>query len=102
MGLAMGLALLFLAGLMVNAWIVRRVFGFGERLLEKIPLVKSIYGALRDFFRYFAVAEERKDLKTVALVSVGNAKPIGSVMRGEVGDLRPACKDRIPWRFICL
>lgn len=84
MGLLAGMAALFAAGLMVNAWIVRRVIELGEAMLERIPLVKSIYGALRDFMDYFSVSQEREDLKNVVMVSVGEARMIGFLTRDKV------------------
>ncbi|HEX9802339.1 MAG TPA: DUF502 domain-containing protein, partial [Gammaproteobacteria bacterium] len=44
MGLIAGLVVLYFLGLTVNAWIVKRLFRVGEGLLERIPLIKSIYG----------------------------------------------------------
>jgi len=82
MGLVAGLALLFLIGLAVNAWIVRHVFG--GALLERIPLVKSVYGALRDFADYFFAARERKDLRKVVVVSFGEARLIGFLTREHI------------------
>ena len=77
MGFAAGLVLLFTIGIVVNAWLVRHLFRFGEELLEKIPLIKSVYGALRDFMDYFSSARQRKDLKNVVKVSFGDAHLIG-------------------------
>lgn len=79
MGLAAGLVLLFFAGLAVNAWIVQRLLRAGERLLEKIPLVKSVYGALRDFMNYLSAADRRRDLKQVVLVTLGEIRVLGFV-----------------------
>ena len=51
MGLVAGIVVLFFIGLAVNAWVVRHLLG--GALLERIPLVKSVYGALSDFAEYF-------------------------------------------------
>ncbi|MGK7346453.1 MAG: DUF502 domain-containing protein [Candidatus Nitrospinota bacterium M3_3B_026] len=83
MGLLAGMAALFAAGLMVNAWIVRRVIETGEAMLERIPLVKSIYGALRDFMDYFSVSQEG-GLENVVMVSIGEARMIGFLTREKV------------------
>ena len=84
MGLVAGVVLLFFIGLAVNAWVVQRLFRLGEYFLEKIPLVKSIYGALRDFMDYFSATKERGELKQVVMVSVAGMHLIGFLTRERV------------------
>jgi uncharacterized membrane protein len=81
MGFAAGLVLLFIIGIIVNAWLVRHLFRLGEKFLERIPLVKSVYGALRDFMDYFSSTRQRKDLHNVVKVSFGDANLIGFLTR---------------------
>lgn len=87
MGLAAGLVLLFFTGLAVNAWIVRRVLGVGEQLLERIPLFKSIYGALRDFMHYFSGVKERTDLKQVVMVTIAEVRMLGFLTAEHIDDI---------------
>ena len=42
MGLITGFLILFVVGLAVNAFIVRRVLGMGEELLLRVPVVKTV------------------------------------------------------------
>src|SRR6186997_3219889 len=51
MGLVTGFVILFLVGLAVNAFVVRRVLGLGEDLLLRVPVVKTVYSAIRDMTR---------------------------------------------------
>ena len=51
MGLVTGFILLFLIGLAVNAFLVRRLLGLGEDLLLRVPVVKTVYSAIRDMTR---------------------------------------------------
>ena len=48
MGLVAGFLVLFIVGLLVNAYVVRRLLGLGESLILRIPVVKTVYAALRD------------------------------------------------------
>jgi len=48
MGVLLGLAATFAIGLLTYATAFRAVVGLLGRLMEKVPLVKSLYGALRD------------------------------------------------------
>lgn len=86
MGLIAGVLLLFFVGLMVNAWIFKLVLGLGEHLLERIPLIKSIFGALRDFMNYFSPSEKQEELKKVVMVTINNIQLIGFIT-GETDDL---------------
>lgn len=87
MGLVVGLVVLFIIGIVVNAWIIRHLFRLGEILLERIPLIKTVYGALRDFMDYFSSARQRKDLKNVVRVSFGDAHLIGFLTREQLDDI---------------
>ncbi|MGD8547494.1 MAG: DUF502 domain-containing protein [Thiohalophilus sp.] len=87
MGLVAGVVLLFFVGLMVNAFIIRQLIWLVEKLLERIPLVKSIYGSLHDFMDYFAAGKSRGGLKQVVLVSMGEAHLIGFMTRDRITDL---------------
>lgn len=77
MGLVVGVLLLLLVGVVVEAWVVRRLLRFGDRLLQRIPLVKSVYNTLRDFMDHFSKASARSDLKQVVVVTVNDAQLIG-------------------------
>ncbi len=79
LGLLTGMVLLFLAGLAVNAYVVRRALRFSDRLFERIPVVKTIYVATRDFMRFFPSSGKGSDLKRVVLVPFGPGKVIGFV-----------------------
>ena len=86
MGLIAGIALLFFVGLMVNAWIFKFILGLGEHLLERIPLIKSIYGALRDFMDYFSKSDKQEELQKVVMVSINDVQLIGFIT-GDIGEL---------------
>jgi len=77
LGLVAGLLLLYVVGLAVNAYIVRRVLRLGDDLLARIPVVKTIYVATRDFMRFLPTSGKGSDLKRVVLVPFGPGKVIG-------------------------
>jgi uncharacterized membrane protein len=79
LGLAVGFVVVLIVGLLVNAYVVRRVIRLGEELLARIPLVKTIFGALKDFTRFLPAAGQRRDLKRVVLYKFGDARIIGFV-----------------------
>ena len=77
MGLVAGFISLFFIGLAVNAWIVQRILQLGEDILTKIPLVKSVYGTLRDFVSHFSTAHRRRELEQVVIVTINKIRMIG-------------------------
>lgn len=67
-GVLLGFALILAIGLLTRAWLVQRVIRFGERLIGKMPLVKTIYGPLRDMMGFLATGSEDKQLGQVVMV----------------------------------
>lgn len=68
-GMGVVIAILFttLIGMLSHWLFFQKIFGLGDRLIKKVPLVKSIYSALRDFASYFNPGEERKLGRVVAV-----------------------------------
>jgi uncharacterized membrane protein len=79
LGLVAGLGVLYLVGLAVNAYVVRRALRLGDQLFAHIPVVKSVYVAIRDFMRFFPSPGQSRDLQRVVLVPFGPGKAIGFV-----------------------
>lgn len=71
MGSMAGLLIVFLVGLLMHAYIVRRLFAWGEQILYHLPLIKSVYGAIRDFFNYFS-PDKKNEFEQVVAVSIGD------------------------------
>lgn len=60
MGLLAALVLVFLVGLLMRAWLFRKLVKLGESLLLKIPLIKVVYRALKDLFGLFRTTRTAK------------------------------------------
>jgi uncharacterized membrane protein len=71
MGSIAGLAVVFLVGLLMHAYVVRRLFAWSEQILYHLPVIKTVYRAIRDFFDYFS-PEKKKEFEQVVAVSIGN------------------------------
>ncbi|MDH5545042.1 MAG: DUF502 domain-containing protein [Gammaproteobacteria bacterium] len=84
MGVATGLVLLFLIGLVVNAWFVRHTIDWSDRLLARIPLVKSIHSAIKDFTHFFSSSDQRSKQQKVVLVTINNIHLLGFMTRDQV------------------
>lgn len=87
MGIVAALALLLAAGVLVNAFLVRRMLEAWESLMERIPVVKSVYGAFRDFMQFLPSSGKRGELQRVVLARFGGAALIGFVTRDDGAEL---------------
>ncbi|HEY5559156.1 MAG TPA: DUF502 domain-containing protein [Steroidobacteraceae bacterium] len=87
MGIAAAVVLLLAAGTLVNALLVREALESWEGFLDRIPVVKTIYGATRDFMKLLPAGGQRRDLKRVVLARFGNAQIIGFVTRDDASEL---------------
>lgn len=71
MGFIAALVLVFVIGLMMQLYVVKALFRRVEDLLYHMPLIKSVYGAIRDFFQYFSPSRQTEFQQVVA-VDLGN------------------------------
>ena len=87
MGIAAALVLLLAAGTLFNALLVQSALASWERFLDRIPVVKTIYGATRDFVRLIPAGGKRRDLRRVVLARFGEAQVIGFVTQDDAAEL---------------
>lgn len=88
MGLVLALAVIFLVGVLMHALLFRQLFGLAERLMLEIPLVRSIYGALRDLFGLFAGGDDDQSMQVVSVTLPGTGmRALGFVSRADFSDL---------------
>jgi len=71
MGLVVGIAAVFLVGVLMQTYVMQLVFAKGEQLLYHMPIIKSVYRAVRDFFDYFSPTR-KKDFEQVVAVAFGD------------------------------
>ncbi|WP_297808343.1 DUF502 domain-containing protein [uncultured Methylophaga sp.] len=71
MGFVAALLLVFVIGMLMQLYVVKALFNKIEDLLYHMPLIKSVYGAIRDFFQYFSPSRQTEFQQVVA-VDMGN------------------------------
>jgi uncharacterized membrane protein len=88
LGVAIFVLLVFLVGLFMRTWVAQKLFSWGEALLYRTPVVKMVYGALRDFSGFLTEPKE-KGLQQVVSVQLGgsDARLIGFVTRDDLSSL---------------
>ena len=77
LGTLAGLVLIFLIGLLMKAVLVRQLFSFSESLVYRLPIVKSIYRAMRDLFDFFSPKKEQ--FGRVVIVTINDMEMIGFI-----------------------
>ena len=91
-GMIAGVILVFFVGLLMNAILVRKLFSFGEQILYRLPLVKTVYRAIRDLFDYFSPKQEGQG--RVVTVNFNGIEMIGFVTQDDAQRLPESFKDR--------
>lgn len=92
LGMLVGVVIIFIVGLMMNAYLVRKIFSFGEQLLYRLPLIKSVYRAFRDFFDFFSPNKE--GLGQVVAVTLNGMELVGFVTQEDPQRLPQSFRDR--------
>ena len=77
MGTLAGLLIVFFIGLLMKAVLVRQIFNFSESVLYRVPIIKSIYRAMRDLFDFFSPKKEH--FGRVVIVTVNGMDVIGFI-----------------------
>lgn len=70
MGLLTAILLAIAVGYLLEFFFVRRIVAWGEGLLKRLPLVKTVYGAIKDTVDFLGSGRKKKELDQVVLVRV--------------------------------
>ena len=88
MGLLLAVLIIFGVGLLMHALLFRRAFGWAERLLLSIPVVRSVYTSLRDLFGLIAQNTDASAMQVVSVTLPGTQmRALGFVTRREFDGL---------------
>jgi uncharacterized membrane protein len=84
MGLLLGVILVILVGLSIQYWAIREFLIWGENLMARLPIVKIVYGSVRDFMDFFTALRTREDFNQVVSITLGDMRIIGFVTRPDL------------------
>ena len=88
MGMLAAVIVIFAVGLLMRAWIFRKMMTLGESALLGIPFVKVVYKALKDLFGMFTHEQDRELLQVVSVPYPGTQlRLLGFVTRTDFSDL---------------
>ena len=92
LGTIVALVIVFFIGLLMRAVLVRQLFAFGEEILYHLPIIKTVYRAIRDLFDFFTPKKE--NFGRVVFVKLGNMEVIGFVTQEDPARLPESFRDR--------
>lgn len=78
MGLVLALVVTVAIGLLANLFLVRWLVRLAERVLDRIPLIKSVFQGLKDIARFFS-SEGGKEMGRPVAVDVQGMRLVGFV-----------------------
>lgn len=88
MGVLVGLVVAYSAGLLMHALVMQRLFRLAERFFSRLPLIKTVYFAIRDLLGYFS-PDRKKEFGQVVAVTLGGTgmQLVGFVTQNDVAQL---------------
>jgi uncharacterized membrane protein len=88
MGTAAAIILIFVVGLLMRAWLFRRLLKWGETLLLHLPVVKAVYKSMKDLIGLFSEEQSAQALQVVSVMFPGTRmRLIGFVTRHDFAGL---------------
>ena len=79
LGIVSTLLIIFLIGFLAQAYLIKHIFSAFEKLLENIPIVKTLYGSAKNLLQFVAGEKGSEMQKVVAFSLDNNVRLIGFV-----------------------
>jgi uncharacterized membrane protein len=97
LGIVTTLIVLAFVGVLVNAYIVKLVLDYGDSFIERLPVVKTLYGAIQDAVALFKVNKEKDTRRAVSVEIAPDIHAVGFITNPEVAKkLFPDQEEKIP------
>jgi len=88
MGILAALVAIFIVGLLMQAYLFRLLIRLVNYLFTKIPLLRSIYGGLKDVADMLANQDQKKKLNSAVIVELNeDMRLLGLITRDDLKDL---------------
>ena len=75
MGVIFAILFIFTVGVLLNAWIARKLLKLGEDILYKIPFIKTIYDSMKDLVGFFS-PKNKEGASSVVLIDIGQDRRV--------------------------
>jgi uncharacterized membrane protein len=96
LGLAVAVPLIYLVGLLARTWLFRTLIATGEAIVERIPLIKSLYSSVKDLLQFLGGTDAKRHGKAVALRSKdGTSRMLGIMTQEDPEAFLPDAGDSV-------
>jgi len=79
LGILATISVIFFIGLLASNFLGKKLLGIVEKVFTKLPLVKLLYGSIKDIVEAFAGEEKKFDKPVIASLGQSGAKVMGFV-----------------------
>ncbi len=79
LGILATISAIFVIGLIASNFLGKKLFGIVENIFKKLPLVKLLYGSIKDIVEAFAGEQKKFDKPVIASLGASGAKVMGFV-----------------------
>ncbi len=79
LGILARISAIFVIGLIASNFLGKKLFGIVENIFKKLPLVKLLYGSIKDIVEAFAGEQKKFDKPVIASLGASGAKVMGFV-----------------------
>lgn len=76
-------------GVLMSSLIAQKVYAYFQKIISKLPILKTIYFAIEDFLGFFTTTESEKNFKKVVLVEIPNTgfKSVGIITNSSPNEI---------------
>lgn len=92
-GILLGFLLIFFTSLLINTWFLRKIYDFGEKIVQRIPLIKSLYNAIQDVFSYLQMPQQEESSRVVR-ITINQVHMLGLITREDFTNLPKGFADK--------
>lgn len=86
LGLIITLIAIFIIGILINNWLIKKAYEFFEKGLDKLPFIKTLYRSITDLMSFFK-GNDSMESSRVVMIQYGESKIMGLVSRESFEDL---------------
>jgi uncharacterized membrane protein len=96
LGIVVGVAVIYVVGLLAGTWLLDKLVGLAEQIVDKIPLVKSLYSAVRDLLQFLGgTRAESRGKPAIVKSADGKVVMLGLITQENPRKFLPEDEDRI-------
>ncbi len=94
-GIVVGVAAIYVIGLVARSWFFGSLMRLGEKIVDRIPLVKSVYAAVRDLLQFLGGTKEERGRPAIFTSKDGAVQLLGLVTQEQPEKFLPGAEGRV-------